>query len=66
MSTTKRRFNRKAGVAIGAAALLVIVVIAALLLRGQGLGLWRVAHLAQAVIDHQAVVGQNHGEFTNV
>lgn len=48
-------------VALGCALLLLVF-----LLRGRGLGLWRVTHLGRALLDSGAIAADSQGAFTNV
>ncbi len=54
---------------VAIALILMLVVLQGFrLLTGRGLGvrLWRIKHLALAILDHQSVTHLNHGAYTNV
>jgi len=73
MKTISRRANRSrvnfaiaAAVVVVAVGLVVGLSLGLRLLRGQGLGLWKLAHLGRAVLDSRSVVSSGQGEFTNI
>jgi len=73
MKTTSRPAKRGwVNLAIAAAVVVVAMGLAAglflglRLLRGQGLGLWRLAHLGRAVLDSRSVVSSGQVEFANI
>ena len=62
-----RSFVRsKAGIAVIVALLGCAIILLALLVRGRGLGLWRLAHLGRALLASGSVSSDSQGEFTNI
>jgi hypothetical protein len=69
MNTT-RNARAPLKLTVGMAGIIVVLgfltFLVARLISGHGLGLWRFAHLGQAVIDSRSVSSYSHGDFTSV
>ena len=44
----------------------LLIGLGVLLLKGRGLGLWRILDVTQALLDHRAVSQSSHGDYTNL
>lgn len=66
LEKTRRLIGSKAGIVLVFAILGCAILLLALLIRGRGFGLWRLAHLGRALLDSATVSGDSEGRFTNV